>query len=687
MKENRQNQNGNRIRENNGGLTLVELLVSIAVLLVVSTAIFAFILTGSRFYNRHSAEADMQSEAQIMKNYLDDLIRDTGRGLTYYEDGYKGADRCLIIYGEETIAFLGWIQSEEKVHYLEKGKDSIRQDGDSYVVSFEEWENNAANWPLLSEYVKSFSISLEKLTEQHQLFVCDMEFSLRQREMKTAHTITLRNQIVNAERLEEIYDDLDENVNKVLGITLNPQMIDRSQGGTVQYESNVIGTGTVSQDVVYGVTGNQSDKTTINRNGLLMVGIDETATILTITATSVEDASVSATATVNIVKITGITIEALTDPQYQGSYYPEIPVELRADVEGDFLGENSKEVIWSVAENTEIPEEKFTWHQNGIYCTVEVKDDESIYGKRVIMKAASKLNPSVWATYEIPIAKIKAGELIIVSATGEFRVKRNSTLDLDAYVSGMDTDDNEYTWEITDYGGINAGELSIDANGVIRAEKRIQYKRNFSFTVQATWKRSGHETLVSTCQVIIDEVTIRFVPEYAVIIVPGNGTQEEIKIQIEGLIPDSGDLRQSGNTGINSIMRGDSLFLSIDKDKQMNKKEMMITFSLSPGTPGAPSVKNDVTVYFYQSNFILNGTERYVPIPGDSFLPDTEKPGVPDTNRTTEIEGVTYGYKAVTVQGITYEYLVEKSVNNAWYMRVQGEKYIYDGTRYVKIPK
>ena len=59
-----------RKKLNNKGLSMVELLLSIMMLTIVSSSLFAFMIMSGRMFNRSNAEVDMQSEAQVMKNYM-----------------------------------------------------------------------------------------------------------------------------------------------------------------------------------------------------------------------------------------------------------------------------------------------------------------------------------------------------------------------------------------------------------------------------------------------------------------------------------------------------------------------------------------------------------------------------------------------------------------------------------------
>lgn len=83
-------------------------------------------------------------------------------------------------------------------------------------------------------------------------------------------------------------------------VTVSPSTASIEKGQMLQLTSTVEGTGFIDKDVTYSIAGNNKATTTISANGLLKVGADETATSLTITATSVFDGSKKGTATISI---------------------------------------------------------------------------------------------------------------------------------------------------------------------------------------------------------------------------------------------------------------------------------------------------------------------------------------------------------------------------------------------------
>lgn len=82
-------------------------------------------------------------------------------------------------------------------------------------------------------------------------------------------------------------------------ITVTPDAPTVSRGSQTAFTASATGTGFANQRVHWEVSGSESDST-INQEGILTVGKGETATSLTVTATSLQSPDVSGTATVTI---------------------------------------------------------------------------------------------------------------------------------------------------------------------------------------------------------------------------------------------------------------------------------------------------------------------------------------------------------------------------------------------------
>ncbi len=71
---------------NNKGITLVEVLVTVAILSIVIVTASTFMTTSSRSFARESADSDVQSEAELAVNQIEDLIIDVNGGVSMTDD-------------------------------------------------------------------------------------------------------------------------------------------------------------------------------------------------------------------------------------------------------------------------------------------------------------------------------------------------------------------------------------------------------------------------------------------------------------------------------------------------------------------------------------------------------------------------------------------------------------------------
>lgn len=82
--------------------------------------------------------------------------------------------------------------------------------------------------------------------------------------------------------------------------TITPTETTIGVGDSVKFSVTVEGTGVLTAQSTYALTGAKSAKTTIDQYGYMVVGDDETSKSITVTATSALDSSKTATATVTI---------------------------------------------------------------------------------------------------------------------------------------------------------------------------------------------------------------------------------------------------------------------------------------------------------------------------------------------------------------------------------------------------
>ena len=86
----------------------------------------------------------------------------------------------------------------------------------------------------------------------------------------------------------------------ITGVSIEPESAAVEKGGELQFAATVTGTGAYDQAVIWTVTGNEDSRTAITNGGLLVVGDNETAASLTVTATAKGDSGKSASASVAV---------------------------------------------------------------------------------------------------------------------------------------------------------------------------------------------------------------------------------------------------------------------------------------------------------------------------------------------------------------------------------------------------
>ena len=138
----------------------------------------------------------------------------------------------------------------------------------------------------------------------------------------------------------------------VTGLTVSPASVTVSQGKQHQFRVSVAVVSGADNRVQWTVEGSRSAKTKIDTAGLMTVGPDESADVLTIRATSMFDTKQSGTAQVKVTKSQPANADPAPDPVYSltiqagaggtiitgtnGSYPAESPVFLQAQADAGY---------------------------------------------------------------------------------------------------------------------------------------------------------------------------------------------------------------------------------------------------------------------------------------------------------------------------------------------------------------
>lgn len=207
---------GKSKKMNNKGFSLVEILVAMAILGVVSLAIYSFMNTGARLYQKTSSDADIQTEAQLVANTISDLIIDCEINISYGETvsdrvpEYTGtvsgsslpggtnpdADNILEI-DNNNYQFL-IIPDGEKLFYLERRAQAGSDTYEAYDLSKAQ---------LLAENVTDFSVDLSRVSGKNKNIVTfSMTYERGGRRYSGNYQVNLRNSVTVNQVVDKVVD-------------------------------------------------------------------------------------------------------------------------------------------------------------------------------------------------------------------------------------------------------------------------------------------------------------------------------------------------------------------------------------------------------------------------------------------------------------------------------------------------
>lgn len=315
--------------KDNRGLTLVELLISLAILSIVLVMATAFMVTGSNTFAKGSADSKVQKEAELAVNQIGDMIIDVNGGVDMAVDT---ADRKeLVLYNAgsgssiaNTKEVIAWDSSDESIR-CSKWNVIYDISTDSYTVDGTALYENQ----LLAEHVEGFEVDLsdaytEKLSDGTEVEI------VKSVSVKVAYTdgngkasyatspiITLRNRMMKSPSPTLIFNNTPDTTD-----TLKLYISDTTEAAAVPIQDRVT---TVERNKVYHIfamidSGNSvndlvdweieetNSLSTISGSGQLSVGEFEPNTYLTITAKYKSNPSKKAT---GVVKVIGGTLKSL----------------------------------------------------------------------------------------------------------------------------------------------------------------------------------------------------------------------------------------------------------------------------------------------------------------------------------------------------------------------------------------
>ena len=300
------------------GFTLVEIIVSLAIMSIVAGAVGAFVIAGNNSYMRGNKELTLQEEAQLTANQLIDLIIDVERGISFRtttgqavdEAGNPVADNVpvseLLLRNNDNVYMVRWQGQTAGAEYAAANQlylyeASNTKDADGKITAWGDPSDPSQATPsLMAEYVTAFNIDLTDLEKRKVKL--EMTFVYQDKSYNVSETIKLRNDLSDEESDGYVWID-------GLSIAPDPAYVARGASQTFTYKfsgDSAAVKAAAAQGVSWSVSKADgsacSSSTTIDSDGKLSVALDEQLGdgVLTVTCTSKADTSKVATAVVNV---------------------------------------------------------------------------------------------------------------------------------------------------------------------------------------------------------------------------------------------------------------------------------------------------------------------------------------------------------------------------------------------------
>ena len=319
------------------GFSLVEVVVSLAIMTIVGGAVGAFLIAGNNSYLRGNKELTLQEEAQLAANQMIDLIIDVERdieftpdqtGTAVKTDGTAATDASGNTIADAKVSELLLVNNENTYMIRWQGSASVDYESANQVYLYEVKNNldaegnfesmgdiDAAEPALMAEHVSAFSVDTSQLADKRKVKL-QMNFVYQDRSYDVDETIKLRNDLM-AENSDFSW---------ITALTIKPTHADVELGAVQKFEYSLSGDKeAVSQGVEWKVTkaDGTACKSTIKEDGTLVVKGDEELgeNVLLVTCTSVADPSKVATATVSVIERVVLKIDPTSVSVEQGSNF------------------------------------------------------------------------------------------------------------------------------------------------------------------------------------------------------------------------------------------------------------------------------------------------------------------------------------------------------------------------------
>lgn len=288
-----------KMQTDNRGLTLIELIITVAIIAIFSGVVLTFITTGSNTYRSTSSSAKVQMETQELINRMEDMIIDTNRSLYYANGtgenigsaikndikqsgtGNSDGNKTFIVCNEyknndgNTSQYIcdviDWDKEDATVYYSQReytassssdgaGKDDTEtaafsaDEGDAAVFSLDEEDDGEQNVhnartkvkrSVLATGILDFRADLTRV-ESDNIVRFQLSTENGKKEIETLHSVSLRNKVKVKKPADSVEDIEPTDVG--IRISYAPASMDPGTSDNLAYD--LTGNGSIDPSTI-----------------------------------------------------------------------------------------------------------------------------------------------------------------------------------------------------------------------------------------------------------------------------------------------------------------------------------------------------------------------------------------------------------------------------------------------------
>lgn len=295
-------------KKSNSGFTLVELVVVMAIMGLLGLAVAGFIGSGTKQYKYASKEVDLQYEAQLAMNQIGDLLIDAQKSVKFESSASSPAAVQVASAGEEAVASTTGndrtlvITDEDCIYNVifksDDGKLYLRKDSVDSAGNV----TNKGDESLMADYVAGFDAEVSDTGNRNSIRLI-VDFKSGDKKYTATQNFTMRNKIPVGKDVDYVPED--PNAIKVriyyggVDVTDDEVSYEIKKGiqNDLEFRAVLSGEDIKNYEVDWSAT-----KGTANSNGVgickLHIDENETTNKITLTATSQQDKTKSASTTI-----------------------------------------------------------------------------------------------------------------------------------------------------------------------------------------------------------------------------------------------------------------------------------------------------------------------------------------------------------------------------------------------------